>query len=101
MTPLREMDVAVARAMDRNVWRWRDLPPYSTDDLTALAQCVPWLLGKGLRVDVEFIPIDDVRLSVLTLDDEIVMEVETDGPNALAAALCQVVLAVAAQEPRG
>ena len=125
MTPGRDMDAAVARAMGCDLVaigsEWRcDCIGYvhnstpsastylrhlSTTDAVALAQCVPWLRGKGYAVTIEY-DAEGIRVSAMPINDEGRADGQRESryvdvpeaPNGLASALCQVVLAVAGGE---
>lgn len=106
MTTGRAVDAAVAKAMgmevrnDRlltHVWvrptdHWIEFG-VSTDDATALTHCVPWLRQLG-RVHVTFAEHPPVAVTLMR-DEQPKLRREAD---TFAAALCQVVLAVAGGE---
>lgn len=70
-------------------------PPYSTDDATALRWCVPWLRERDYEVTHTHEIGGRVIATAYPVHEGKIHSGRGDGDHALAAALCQVVRAVA------
>jgi len=80
----------------------REPLPYSTDDATALAHCVPWLAQSAHEVRIDYSPVMEGSIVAVAVRNVITgSTVRSAVGRTLATALSQVVLAVAGREPRG
>lgn len=73
-------------------------PPFLHDDALAWRVLVPWLRGKGYRVQIIIEHDDAVMVGAYPWEARASFSRMVRGPNALAHACCQVVVAVGGKE---